>query len=72
MFRLRVDLLRDVARKKGDCSGYAIARRTEISESSVYRILSGTTQPDLNSMLRIHEAYGVHVEDLMERVKVRI
>ncbi|MFE5871589.1 helix-turn-helix domain-containing protein [Streptomyces roseifaciens] len=69
MYRLRVDLLRAVARETGDRTGYAIARRTKIAESSIYRILSGTAQPDLNSMLRISTTYGVPIETLMEPVE---
>jgi transcriptional regulator with XRE-family HTH domain len=69
VYRLRVDKLRETTAIYGDTTGYAIAQRTGISESSVYRYLSGSAQPDLNSMLRISEAYEVHVEDLMERAQ---
>jgi DNA-binding phage protein len=68
MFRLRIDKLREVAAEHGDRSGYAIAQSTGIAESSVYRFLNGSAQPDLISMLRIHDAYGAPVETLMERV----
>lgn len=69
MFRLRINKLREAAAHLGDTTGYAIAQRTGIAESSVYRFLAGTAQPDLNSMLRIYDAYGARVEDLMERVE---
>lgn len=69
MFRLRIDKLRETTATLGDTTGYAIAQRTGIAESSVYRFLAGAAQPDLNSMLRISAAYGVSVEDLMERVE---
>lgn len=68
MFRLRINKLREAAATLGDTTGYAIAQRTGIAESSVYRFLNGTAQPDLNSMLRIHAVYGAPVESLMERV----
>nr|WSS66785.1 helix-turn-helix transcriptional regulator [Streptomyces sp. NBC_01177] len=67
MYRLRIDKLWKIAAEHGDTTRVAIHRRTGIAESSVYRILSGTSQPDLNSALRIAEAYGVRVEELMER-----
>lgn len=69
MFRLRIDKLREATATLGDTTGYAIAQRTGIAESSVYRFLAGAAQPDLNSMLRISDAYGTSVEDLMERVE---
>lgn len=66
MYRLRVDRLWAIARQHGDTTRHAIYRRTGIPESSAYRILSGESQPGLNSVLRIAAAYGVTVEDLME------
>lgn len=69
MFRLRVDKLLEAATRRGDTTGYAIAQRTGIAESSVYRYLNGSAQPDLISMLRVWHAYGVLIEDLMERVE---
>lgn len=67
MYRLRIDKLWEIAADHGDTTRAAIHRRTEIAESSVHRILSGQSQPDLNSALRIAEAYGVQVEDFMQR-----
>ncbi|MBT2505112.1 helix-turn-helix transcriptional regulator [Streptomyces sp. ISL-98] len=66
MYRLHIDKLKDAAARQGDTTRAAIFRRTGISESSVYRILSGESQPDLNSALRLAVAYGIAVEDLME------
>lgn len=70
MLRLRIDILRVIARECGDCSIAAIARRTRVPESSISRFFNGRTQPDLRSMLRISSAYGVHVEDLIELTEV--
>lgn len=67
MYRLRIKTLLEIAAEHGDTNRAAIHRRTGIAESSVHRILSGQSQPDLNSALRIAEAYGVQVEDLMQR-----
>ncbi|NDZ63618.1 helix-turn-helix domain-containing protein [Streptomyces cyaneofuscatus] len=68
MYRLRVNRLREIAAQHGDTSPAAIARRTEIAESSVYRILSGASQPDLISVLRLAKTYRTTVEELMELV----
>jgi transcriptional regulator with XRE-family HTH domain len=72
VFRLNTAKLRHIAKNHGDSSGYAISRRTGISESSVYRILSGAAQPDLNSAMRIAEAYDVDLRRLMKRVPVGV
>lgn len=67
MYRLRIDALLDAAANQGDRTGYAIARRTGIAESSIYRLIRGEAQPDLISALRLGEAYGITVEELMQR-----
>ncbi|MCG0066254.1 helix-turn-helix transcriptional regulator [Streptomyces tricolor] len=69
MFRLNVDRLRDIASTHGDENPHAIARRTGVSISSAYRIVSGEAQPDLISALRIAEAYDLDIRTLMDRVK---
>ncbi|WP_328846163.1 helix-turn-helix domain-containing protein [Streptomyces sp. NBC_00258] len=70
MFRLNVDKLLEMTEARGDGSGYKISRRTGIAESSVYRILSGEAQPDLNSAMRLVEAYDLDIRKLMERVQI--
>ncbi|MGK5731403.1 helix-turn-helix domain-containing protein [Streptomyces sp. URMC 124] len=69
MYRLRIDRLLAIAHAKGDNRQAAIAKRAQLSESSVSRFLKGTRQPDLNSTLSLAAAYGVPVESLMERVE---
>lgn len=68
MYRLSIANLRAAAQKKGDHTGYAIAKRTGINESAISRILRGKFQPDLNSVLRMADAYDTTVEALMEPV----
>ena len=68
MYRLRIEKLRKIAALHGDTNSGAIHRRTGIAESSVYRYVSGQSQPDLNSALRLAAAYGVFVEDLMQPI----
>ncbi|MFW3473596.1 helix-turn-helix transcriptional regulator [Streptomyces microflavus] len=70
MYRLRIHRLREIAAQHGDISPAAIARTTGIAESSVYRILSGASQPDLISALRLAAAYEITVEELMEPMAV--
>lgn len=67
MYRLRIETLISAAAGKGDRTGYAIARRTGIAESSIYRLLNGEAQPDLISALRLGETYDITVEELMQR-----
>ncbi|MFF2189298.1 helix-turn-helix domain-containing protein [Streptomyces sp. NPDC058155] len=70
MWQLSVEALKEAAKRAhGDITGYAISRRTGISESSAYRILSGAAQPDLNTALRLATAYAVPVEQLVERIE---
>ncbi|MFZ3556425.1 MULTISPECIES: helix-turn-helix domain-containing protein [unclassified Streptomyces] len=71
MFRLNIAKLRAAALRAGDITGYKIHVRTGISESSVYRYLSGEAQPDLNSAMRLVEAYDLDIREVMERVPVQ-
>ncbi|MFB7461216.1 helix-turn-helix domain-containing protein [Streptomyces sp. NPDC056188] len=68
MYRLNIQKLLDAARQHGDKSRYAIAKRTGLNTSSTYRILAGQTQPDLNSALRLAEAYDLDIRTVMDRV----
>ncbi|WP_328436992.1 helix-turn-helix domain-containing protein [Streptomyces sp. NBC_00444] len=70
MFRLDVAKLLEATAKKRDTTGAAIYRRTGIAESSVYRILNGETQPDLNSAMRLAEAYDIDLRTVIKRVPV--
>lgn len=67
-YRLRTDRLREVARERGDASGYAIAQRTGLAESTVSRLLRGKTQPGAKSLMRFCDAYGTDAGHLMEAV----
>ncbi|WKD36563.1 helix-turn-helix domain-containing protein [Streptomyces xanthophaeus] len=67
-YRLRVENLREAAREKGDRSGYAIARRTGLSEPTVSKLLRGTALPGLKALLMFDRAYGMTPDDLIEEV----
>lgn len=68
MYRLRIQTLREAAAKRGDISGYAIAQRTGVPESSISRFLRGQSQPGAISLLRLCNAYEVTTDDLVELV----
>lgn len=70
MFRLDVPKLLEATTAHGDKTGYAIYRRTGIAESSVYRILNGETQPDLNSAMRLAETYDIDLRHVIKRVPI--
>ncbi|MEV6119876.1 helix-turn-helix transcriptional regulator [Streptomyces sp. NPDC052077] len=72
VFRLNISKLLDVAAKAKDSTGAAISRRTGISESSVYRILAGEAQPDLNSAMRIAETYDIDLRELIKRASIEV
>lgn len=64
--RLRIDKLRTAARRKGDRSGYAIAKRTGLHESTISRILRGQAQPGAKALLLFRTAYGCDVDELLD------
>lgn len=72
MYRLDVQKLREITKAHGDRSGSAITRRTGIAVSSVSRYLRSEAQPDLNSAMRLAEAYDVDLRELMKRVPIGV
>jgi transcriptional regulator with XRE-family HTH domain len=70
VFRLDIPKVLEVAARHGDKTRADIYRRTGITESSVYRILNGETQPDLNSAMRLAETYNIDLRDVIKRVPV--
>jgi DNA-binding phage protein len=68
MYRLNTKKLREKARERGDDGAEAIRRRTRINARSIYRILGGHQQPDLNSALKIAAAYDFDLRDVMDEV----
>ncbi|MGW1615728.1 helix-turn-helix domain-containing protein [Streptomyces sp. NPDC002285] len=57
MFVFNAAFVREIAKKYGDDTPYAIAKRTGISVASTYRIFEEKTQPDLKSAMRLSVAY---------------
>ena len=68
MYQLNVRKLRDAASKVGDESGYAIQKRTDINDSTVYRILRGAAQPDLITAVRLSVIYDFDLRDVMDEI----
>ncbi|MET7321464.1 helix-turn-helix transcriptional regulator [Streptomyces sp. NPDC005549] len=69
MYRLNVSRLRQIAAEHGDKTPYAIAKRTGVSISSAYRYVDGSAQPDLNSALRLAQAYDLDIRTVMDLVE---
>lgn len=53
------------ARQAGDTTHAAIARRLDLRQSTVSRLLSGVTAPSLTTMLAIRAAYGISLDELV-------
>lgn len=70
MFQLDVPELLKAAARKGDTRGAEISRRTGIAESSISRYLRGEAQPDLNSAMRLSEAYDFDLRTKIKRVPI--
>lgn len=66
-YRLCSDRLRKAAAAKGDLSSYAISKRTGLAESTLSRLRRGLVAPATGSLLTLAAAYGLTVDDLVER-----
>jgi transcriptional regulator with XRE-family HTH domain len=69
VYRLNVARLRQIAAEHGDKTPYAIAKRSGVSISSAYRYVDGSAQPDLNSALRLAQAYDLDIRTVMDLVE---
>lgn len=67
-YRLLTNNLREAAKQHGDHSGYAIAKRTGLTEPTISKLLNSKTQPGLNTLLAFRRAYGCTIDDLIEEV----
>ncbi|WP_432132719.1 helix-turn-helix domain-containing protein [Streptomyces tendae] len=66
-YRLRSAHLHEVAAARGDHSNYAIAKRTGLNQTTLSRICRGIAQPATTTLLALSSAYGVSVDELIER-----
>lgn len=65
-YRLCTERLRQAAAAKGDHSGYAIAKRTGLAESTLSRLRRGLASPTTASLMTLATAYDLSIEDLVE------
>lgn len=64
-YRFDADRLIEAAALQGDTTGYAIARRTGLTEGTVSRILAGRRQPKFESAAHLARTYDVQLDDLV-------
>ncbi|MDH6709804.1 transcriptional regulator with XRE-family HTH domain [Kitasatospora sp. MAA19] len=64
-YRFDTERLMEAAARMGDNSGYAIARRTGLTQSAVSRILAGRRQPTLTSAALMARTYSTPLDDLV-------
>ncbi|WP_224275743.1 helix-turn-helix transcriptional regulator [Streptomyces sp. LS1784] len=64
-YRFDADALIQAAARMGDTTGYAIARRTGLTEGTVSRILAGRRQPKFESAALMARTYETSLDDLV-------
>jgi transcriptional regulator with XRE-family HTH domain len=57
--------LESTAKQVGDETHAAIARRLRLCQSTVSRLLTGRTVPQLTTLLAMRTAYGISLDDLV-------
>lgn len=62
---LDVSALLRVASQRADLSCYAIAQRSGLPYSTVWRCVNGRTQPGMRTLGRLAAAYGVQSHTLL-------
>lgn len=65
-YRLCTERLKRAAAAKGDHSGYAIAKRTGLAESTLSRLRRGIASPTTASLMTLAAAYDLSINDLVE------
>lgn len=65
-YRFHTERFIEAAARMGDTSGYAIARRTGLTQSAVSRILAGRRQPTLTSAALMARTYSASLDDLVD------
>lgn len=66
-YRLRSARLHEAAAARGDHSNYAIAKRTGLNQTTLSRICRGIARPAAETLLVLSSAYGLSVDELIER-----
>ncbi|MFF0409167.1 helix-turn-helix transcriptional regulator [Kitasatospora sp. NPDC004745] len=63
--RLNVEYLRKAAAQAGDNTAYNIARRLNVSQSTMSRLINGKCNPSAATQAKIRRAYGISLDELM-------
>lgn len=66
-YRLHVERLRSAAAARGDHTSYAIFKRTGVAQSTLSRLRRGIARPAAETLLVLSAAYGLSVDELIER-----
>lgn len=66
MYRLHITHLKTAAGDRGDTTGYAIAKRTGLTESHVSKLLNRRSKPLVETLLVLKRTYGGTVDDFIE------
>ncbi|MEH0520536.1 helix-turn-helix transcriptional regulator [Streptomyces stelliscabiei] len=66
-YRLRTERLRSAAAAKGDLTSYAIWKRTGVAQSTLSRLRRGVAKPAAETLLALSQAYGLSVDELIDR-----
>jgi transcriptional regulator with XRE-family HTH domain len=69
-YRFRAERLAEAAKKAGDRSSYAIAKRTGLSQTAVNRIRQGVVDPTVASLIALADPYQLTLDELIERVEL--
>jgi transcriptional regulator with XRE-family HTH domain len=67
-YELDIDRLRDAAAHMGDSSGYAIAQRTGLTETTVSRLLRRKVRPTVGTLLVLRRVYGFTLDDYVREL----
>ncbi|MER8197037.1 helix-turn-helix transcriptional regulator [Streptomyces microflavus] len=65
-YRLSGERLARAAAVKGDLSGYAIAKRTGLNQTTLSRLRRGMARPATKTLLTLSATYGISVDELIE------
>ncbi|MFJ9427563.1 helix-turn-helix domain-containing protein [Streptomyces sp. NPDC101249] len=66
-FRLQSERLRSAAAARGDLSSYAIWKRTGVAQSTLSRLRRGVAKPTAETLLTLATAYGLSIDELIDR-----
>ncbi|MEQ4610287.1 helix-turn-helix transcriptional regulator [Streptomyces cavourensis] len=66
-YRLSGERLAKAAAVKGDLSGYAIAKRTGLNQTTLSRLRRGMARPATKTLLALSAAYNISVDELIEQ-----